>query len=582
MELKNYFTQDEAGNILSGATCYLYVRGTESLIEELLDAKGLALDNPFVSDQQGLVQFAAPNGLYDLRVVKGSRDYRLQMQCNDVTETAAAAENAARALEDRLKEPTDPSKGSGMVAHKRTTLHIKLYRENLSVADVGAKADGSDETEFFREAVASGAKRILVPNIGGLYSLADFVLPNGVTFKGIGRKFIYEAYSEANMADSCCIKYKGSGAFFIDFKGGNNVEDINFFGGGAAVDGFGPGTGGGLNFRTVTMAKFRRGFGKAASYSGGNFWNCQAAHNIDGVSNFVDSKFFGLTVHGNAGVGVQMMTGANDNTFSDTKNEWNEGANWQFFEAQNISVLGGVTDRAGTYGVISQLSSVSFCGGIMRRSGRFMASGSAHFSLGNNRVFSINGLNTAIGVDDNGAGYNTPDYIFHGRDNGCVNTLVNGGDMSGSKVGFITGVTSALPLLSGVLGPSSKRKVDGAASSNILATTAVTKSFSFPAISKLGSYTNQSNRFIIEIRTRTPLSVMRTNRFVMEIRRPDLGGASAVFVFTEDPASTSINKTGASLNLSASNVGADGTTFDLILSNTSASDLNTAVDVFLQ
>lgn len=100
MELKNYFAQDAEGNILGGATCYLYVRGTESFVEELQEANGLALGNPFFSDQQGLIQFAAPNGLYDLRVIKGSRDYRLRVQCNDVMETTAAAERAAYVLEE--------------------------------------------------------------------------------------------------------------------------------------------------------------------------------------------------------------------------------------------------------------------------------------------------------------------------------------------------------------------------------------------------------------------------------------------------------------------------------------------------
>ena len=116
LELKNFFAQDEAGNILSEATCYLYERGSESLVDALQAANGLALDNPFVSDQKGLVQFAAPNGLYDLRVVKDSRDFRIRVQMNDVTETEAAAENAARALEEKLRDRIDPNNGSGMLS----------------------------------------------------------------------------------------------------------------------------------------------------------------------------------------------------------------------------------------------------------------------------------------------------------------------------------------------------------------------------------------------------------------------------------------------------------------------------------
>lgn len=95
MELKNYFAQDTEGNVLAEATCYLYLRGTENLAAGLLRANGLPLANPFVADAFGLIQFAAPSGLYDLRVVKGSRDYRLGVQCLDVKETLVQAQAAA-------------------------------------------------------------------------------------------------------------------------------------------------------------------------------------------------------------------------------------------------------------------------------------------------------------------------------------------------------------------------------------------------------------------------------------------------------------------------------------------------------
>lgn len=84
MELKSYFAQDEEGNILGEATCYVYERGTESLVANLFEVNGLALSNPFLANQQGLIQFSAPNGLYDLRVKKAARDYRVNVQCQDV------------------------------------------------------------------------------------------------------------------------------------------------------------------------------------------------------------------------------------------------------------------------------------------------------------------------------------------------------------------------------------------------------------------------------------------------------------------------------------------------------------------
>ena len=99
MELKNFFAQDDQGNKLPGATCYLYQRGTESLIGTLYKANGLPLSNPFITDNNGLAQLAAANGLYDVRVVRDGRDYRLTVQFNDVAETVEAAEFAASRAE---------------------------------------------------------------------------------------------------------------------------------------------------------------------------------------------------------------------------------------------------------------------------------------------------------------------------------------------------------------------------------------------------------------------------------------------------------------------------------------------------
>ncbi len=91
MELKTYFAQDDEGNYLPGATCYLYMRGTESLIEGLRNVTGAPMGNPFSSDNTGRISFIVPNGIYDLRVVKGARDYRISVQSNDVSEDVAAA-----------------------------------------------------------------------------------------------------------------------------------------------------------------------------------------------------------------------------------------------------------------------------------------------------------------------------------------------------------------------------------------------------------------------------------------------------------------------------------------------------------
>ena len=107
MELKNFFAQDDAGNILSEATCYLYERGTENLVDGLWKPNGVALSNPFATDHKGLTQFAAANGQYDLRVVKGDRDSRILIQFNDVTDTLAESERAADRAEASAVKAAD-------------------------------------------------------------------------------------------------------------------------------------------------------------------------------------------------------------------------------------------------------------------------------------------------------------------------------------------------------------------------------------------------------------------------------------------------------------------------------------------
>ncbi|KSW24441.1 MULTISPECIES: hypothetical protein [unclassified Pseudomonas] len=83
MELKNYFVQNANGDILPGATAALYLPGTTSLVSDLKDSDGAALANPFAATADGLLQFAAPNGTYDLTVSTLGRSYTVRIQCND-------------------------------------------------------------------------------------------------------------------------------------------------------------------------------------------------------------------------------------------------------------------------------------------------------------------------------------------------------------------------------------------------------------------------------------------------------------------------------------------------------------------
>ena len=111
MELKSFFAQDDEGNKLPGAECYVYQRGTENLIASIFKPNGLAQTNPFTTDNTGLAQFAAANGLYDVRVKTTGRDFRISLQFNDVTDTLTAAAIAA----DRSEAARDAALVAGNI-----------------------------------------------------------------------------------------------------------------------------------------------------------------------------------------------------------------------------------------------------------------------------------------------------------------------------------------------------------------------------------------------------------------------------------------------------------------------------------
>lgn len=86
MEIKNYFAQDAQGNIMPSANCYLYLPGTTTLAIGLVDGNGVPISNPFLASGMGQITFGAPNGVYDLRVALGARDWTIKVQCADIVQ----------------------------------------------------------------------------------------------------------------------------------------------------------------------------------------------------------------------------------------------------------------------------------------------------------------------------------------------------------------------------------------------------------------------------------------------------------------------------------------------------------------
>lgn len=129
MELKNYFAQDTQGNALPGANCYLYQPETTTPATGVVDKNGTPLPTPFQSDADALIQFAAPDGEYDLRVTSGGREFVIRINCLDNRNVIEQTQEAiARFLPPSLTDPEVRANGGALQDGDRyfnTTLHVE-------------------------------------------------------------------------------------------------------------------------------------------------------------------------------------------------------------------------------------------------------------------------------------------------------------------------------------------------------------------------------------------------------------------------------------------------------------------------
>ena len=127
MEIKSFYAQDELGNILPGATCSLLLAGTSTLATGLENKDGNPLSNPFNADIDGLSQFSAPDGIYDLRVESGALDSRVRVEFGSVAQ---------------LKADLASPDGAGLVGYLEEDVAAKLS-DFKSISDFAGASDAA-------------------------------------------------------------------------------------------------------------------------------------------------------------------------------------------------------------------------------------------------------------------------------------------------------------------------------------------------------------------------------------------------------------------------------------------------------
>lgn len=181
MELKNYFAQDAEGNAQPNATCYLYNADTTNLANGLVDADNQPLTNPFISNDYGLIQFKVPNGLYDLRVISGGRDYKIRVQAADASEliggiadAVAAAEVATDAAADAQTKADLASTAATSATNARDA--SEAYAINVLSSVTAVDQDRIAAQQAALDAATSAASiGIYIPPVGPSLALKGYL-----------------------------------------------------------------------------------------------------------------------------------------------------------------------------------------------------------------------------------------------------------------------------------------------------------------------------------------------------------------------------------------------------------------------
>ncbi|HBR1610387.1 TPA: hypothetical protein L9L99_004208 [Klebsiella pneumoniae] len=300
-------------------------------------------------------------------------------------------------------------------------------------------------------AIDDGVMKLHFPPVKGIYVLgaSPVTLPSGFSITGVSFR-PYTAYSDASFNNKGTVLRLASGSpsIFI-LTNSHRFFNVSFDGRDRSVP-FMRGIG---SDQTQNCQYYRCGFYRWSIGVGGSSSNgytagirvhdCSIASNYTGVRNVIDSLFIGTNINANRNHGVELMTGANNNSFIGVRNEWNDGHNYSGYGCKRILIMGELIDRAGKCAVSATGGAQFILSGVaVQRSGRLATEGSvddAHFYIeGGGSSIIQTAVHTTVGVNDDGSGRQSPSYL-----------LATGGSSSDSK-SFIASASN----LSGYTGTS--------------------------------------------------------------------------------------------------------------------------------
>lgn len=328
-------------------------------------------------------------------------------------------------------------------------LNIATYlRNGVNVLSFGAVADNkTDNTAAFNAAFATGFP-VYVPEQSGCFAVNNLSVPNtSVMFGDTGG-----LYADVGTIRSCITGTAGA-SVILNPNGNTNqiIENIDIIGNvsgsfSTAVQCI---AGGSTNL-TIQDASIRYcgngGVGDTSNIThtlqtiGVYVYGNGASNSHGGLENLVDSHIIGGYIAANY-YGIDYPAGANNNTVSDAKIEFNNafGENFQTNSTGNVT-LGGICDN-NAFGCQSYQAAThtTTLGTFMYRNGRGV--GGATFNYGQQQqvYFSggasdivIDGCNTQTGKNDDGSGTLGPPYTVFFNNNNDQYVSITNCDLTGN------------------------------------------------------------------------------------------------------------------------------------------------------
>ena len=348
--------------------------------------------------------------------------------------------------------------GASLIGSGNATVAILLRRNILEFMSAGDRAliTGTVGTEVvvdyaLQAAIDAGVTELHFPPVEGIYVLgaSPVTLPAGFSITGISAK-PYTASSNASFNSRGTVLRLASGAssifiltnrhrfFNVIFDGRNKSVDL--------MRGVGADQTQYCRFDSCGIYRWSNGLGNSSStgYTATlQVIGCSIASNYKGVRNVIDSRFTDCTINANDNNGVELLSGANNNSFINVRNEWNNGDNYYGYGCKRILIQGELIDRAGKRAVAAAGGAQFILSGVaVQRSGRLATEGSvddAHYYIeGDASSIIQTAVYTTTGANDDGSGRQSPSYI-----------LATGGSSSDGKA-FIASTSN----LSGYTGTS--------------------------------------------------------------------------------------------------------------------------------